>query len=855
MDNWNSLVVSLWCGKYCMEENTGNTMLSYRTFGNHDIITVKPVDGTNSTDVLQNMWMHTNEISKNMVAGESIHNLFAISEDCDCNRFWETDLPYLFISAIQINFDCNKDFEEQLCELKNEIEAILCANSFKKNIDFIIYNSLDCGDILLFLKTSQYLLGADMIYEITIKSQIKHYSYSVCGFNTDLLFESILNNDEIIPKVVVCSVLADASNYESWFREFLKEYPRQLQNSIHKRFINSKQINDFINDDEDNYDEYVHFARLGNEDICINIYNCRMSHFLEMLCYDKGVFSHNNPLNKAAFSRLRIQFDSNINDIKPVKKRTFSEGKSLISIKSDLWKPILEKSANPYVYKAISEVFAASENLELKGFAFDIQDCIRNVLNLFINKISAYNNNKNKFSHMEFDNDLILFISGLMSIANGSLHADKLFINVPGFNAVPCDAPSKLLVYYTSYIQKLVSILNDINEFDYRFLLCPDLYIGIEVVTLFNYTRNESQLLKARIPIRKLFDPKTLLMELSHEAAHFVGAKIRNRRKRAGCLADIIAYNFSDRILRPIELQNLFPDDYISGDIEKNILTSFFPQTNDSGSLCELLKNEWKAIPEFIKEKLLKNCNLEDEKELFLGAIKELFVDNSIKLLVDNEVEELSNKIFEVLAENSEHFENVDDAFLLSKIIDRHINEILLGEYESIIHYACNLCSESFADLIMLYITEDPQTYLYNIFQSEKSASFSAGDEEIYSWNYYQIGQMKFERIISVLNTLNYNIEDINTDDELFTEFLNSLKHYVDLNNEDYRSCSIVTIEANSKYLSLCFNELKEKDKELVPLKNLYHSAAKSSLCECMSMFRKCAFDFRNSLIQENSLI
>lgn len=856
MKTWNSLVVSLWSGKYEKPTPLGDNVKCYKTFGNHDMVTIASVEGDTATEILRGMWEQTNNYSQNINAGESIHNLFAVANNIENNYFWCEDSPYLFLSAIQINYEDETNFEEQLKNFKMELIKFLKNENFIENKDFSLYNSLDCGDILLFLKSDSYEKGSTIIQQITMKSKQNHYSYSVCGMNTELISQKIASEDEIIPKVVICSILSDATHYNTWFSSFIKEYPVEISLKKQER-VNSEmdKYTSSINNMSNN-EEYVHLSRLGNEDFCINIYNCKMSHFIKMINECEGVFSQQNELVKIVFSKLRIQFDSNIYDIKPAVERTPIEGKSVINYYNPNYQVLLRNIANPYVTKALAEILAATENLEKKRFAFDIQDCIRNVFPLFVNKIANYNNIKTYYSNSNFNNDLILFTTGLMSIANGSLHADKLFISVPGFNAVTCDVPAKLLVYYTAFIQKLVDVLNNENIHKYKFLLCPDLYLGIEVIPLFEYEKNDSQLLKARVPIKKLFDPQNLLMELSHEVAHFVGSSARRRENRIDFLANAIAYTFADRLVRPkVFEKNMFSDETeISENLESCVISTFALNFCNEWSIDNALKNEWKSIPLFIKKHLLNGFDFNNDNILYLDNVKKKFIDNSVKLFSASESDSLLDKVYTVIVKNVDVTpEIMDKMYLLTKIIERHLNELLLDEYTKIIDRICQLASESFADLVMLCITQDPIAYLKNIYLSEKEASYKKNGEDVCSWDYYLVGEMRIERIISVLTTLNYDIEKFDFEkDDGFNIFLKKLKNYTNEENEYIRATSISSLESICEYLSLCLKEILLNKDELDQLKELYKLATTSSnLDDCIRAFRKSAFDFRENLIND----
>lgn len=839
MKNWNSLVVSLWCGKY--EFASDKEVKIYRTFGNHDSISIAPISGNTSTELLKGMWEKTSFYSHDIKAGESIHNLFAIAND-DYKLFWENEMPYLFMSSIQLNYNETEKFEDQFEFFKIELSKVLEENSFEKNSSYAIYNSLDSSDFILFLKTNNYLDGANIIHKIPLESSYHHYSYSVCGLNEDLILKNLEENNEIIPKVVICSVLEDFSQYKNWFNRFCKEYPYELKQNI---------FSDDLYENKNECEEYVHLARLGNEDICINIYNCNLKHFFKMFFMKDGVFYHGDEYVKFTFARLRIQFDSTIGDIKTKLVAPYKEGTSFIAAHSKIWKNELKHWVNPYISKAIFEVLAATENLELKKFAFDVQDCIRNVLPLFTSKVSEYNKSYFGYSKKEFENDVILFTTGLLSIANGSLHADKLFINVPGFNAVPCDIPSKLLVYYTAYIQKLSKILNDNKEYEYRFLLCPDLYLGIEIYPLFYYCSSDSQLLKARIPIKKLFDSKILLMELSHEVAHYVGVDIRSREERKDLICEMIAYVFADRLLRPKKFEcGVEEDDYSDVDLELKVIKSFMPDSNNS--IEKLLANEWNGIIDSIKNRLIVDDDFSNDDILYLAEIKKKITQNSLNLLIGDEFKSLINDIFSTIKSSGSN-NSPDEIFLLANILEHHKNGILLNEYKSIIKNCCTLFSESFADLVMLYIIEDPSTYLYNIFISETAEKYSNGNDDVYTWEYMQAGHMNYERIIAVFKTLNYSFDEIDTNDNLlYEQYIKSIKFYYDECNETQRANPINVIDIISNYLTICLSKLSEKKSEFEMIKDLYDTTKNEDINMFLDQFRKIAFEFRTKLINLN---
>lgn len=858
MSKWDSIVISFWSGKYT--NDFPESVRAYKTFGNHDFLTISPVDGENASEVLKEMWNRTNEFSNGIKYGESIHNLFAVAQSEDCENFWNEEKSFMFVSEIQLNLKDSADFDKQVDDFNREIKELLSAFNLKENDDFVLYYSLDCADVILLFKTDKYIKGADVINQLTIKSRYRHYSYSVCGLKPDLI---LLDEEytEIIPKVVICSVFSDASNYESWLKAFKEHYPNEVTFDNHT-------FESVVSETDDlNKGEFVHFSRLGNEDVCINIYNCNLKHFIEMIAFEDGVLSNSNSLCSSTFSRLRIQFDVKFKDVVPSVKRKMDEGKSLISNLSREWKEILQKEdVYPFVRKAIVEVLSAVENLEKKEFAADIQDCVRNVFSLFVSKIDELTNDnneeqKNKFeirqyTSKKFNEDLILFTTGIMSITNGSLHADKMFIEVPGFNAVLCDIPAKLLVYYTAFIQMLVDTLNDSDSLKYKFILCPDLYLKAEVTPLFYYQKTDSQLLKARIPIKKVFDPQMLLMELSHEAAHFVDTQIRCRQERVETFAEIMALILSDRILRPVILYS--EEDPL---MEMKMVQSFLPNKNDV--LDDVLNNEWRPIRDALKKALCEKVDLCDKESIYLESVAKVFSKEIYDLLfckkkIDDISKDFFNLICDVITTEDVRVERFGDVSALFKIIERHIVEIVEIEYGKIIAAVQYLLSESFADLIMLFVTRDLEAYLFNIYELEKGNAVKQDGKIIYKWENAFAGAMYKERIISVLLAFDFDFsfEKFETKDPLFQSFLLSLKDYADKNNYDYRSLPYGVIDITVEYLKTCLNHLKEKEDDLKQLIDLYEVATTPNSVEnCIRKFRECAYKFRYKIEIENELL
>jgi len=69
-------------------------------------------------------------------------------------------------------------------------------------------------------------------------------------------------------------------------------------------------------------------------------------------------------------------------------------------------------------------------------------------------------------------------------------------------------------------------------QHDYEFMLYPGMNERVVVTQVFHSSMDRNRLLLVEIPERQTFDPKYLMIVLSHEIGHFVGSKLRMRERR-----------------------------------------------------------------------------------------------------------------------------------------------------------------------------------------------------------------------------------------------------------------------------------------------------------------------------------
>lgn len=127
------------------------------------------------------------------------------------------------------------------------------------------------------------------------------------------------------------------------------------------------------------------------------------------------------------------------------------------------------------------------------------------------------------------------------------MRAEGQLSQYPEVRPITYDIPVVSLEAAIAFLQQLSAILTLPDTEKKRktsVLLVPNADIDVSTVELFPATEHVRGLLQITVPFSLLYDPKRLLLSLSHELAHYVGEQCRMRGKRyelyCNCLASEI---------------------------------------------------------------------------------------------------------------------------------------------------------------------------------------------------------------------------------------------------------------------------------------------------------------------------
>ena len=744
MSNWNSIIISFFSGKY--EMSGYEDCRKYRTLGNYDFLAFSPMpDGKSSVDdMLSYMWSRSNKISLDLKPGQSAKSLFAFDHTECANAFWEGDrvtYPYIFVSLIQTcggehekNIDkikeivtehlaklpeyevvgddtppsddkelTNKlnelsdfaekarqyglDLDHQMLDkiesLKNEAAGVI---KTAPGIKCCIYTALDSCDLILCMKSMKYEEGLNVIIDLN-NDRFSRYIYSMIGMSLEDVIKA--EEEEYVDKIGISAITIKMQYYDDWRVNIQKTLK-----------VNGEDLN------------YV--DRLGDEDIYIAIRNYSLKTLARQLDEENLL----KPGDAFPFPRLRIVLDS----FERVSAKYDGNDSDLSSVFKDFddSKYAFLDHIHPATQKALMEMITVCQCLEEWNFAVDTRACIGYFLPAVIAQAKAFdsvifgepdgvfNYTMSKIDKNQFKKSVLLFVSGMRTIIDGTLNSDRMFFQVPGINAELYNIPAKLLSFYTYFVGLVTDVLKspDKAETKYRFLLCPDLYDKMQFERLFHYgwNKNVPKILKVRVPVDMLFQPKNLMMELSHETAHAVGSLIRRRVERREKFGMIILDFITEELVRPpAELHDF-------AHVENLRSASAYLMMDENHVII-------KEIRAFLEEHWYKRC---EQYSTYKAGKTELesgdensraVVEKTFKIVLDKL---FSDKLWELLSlvnnvlrrrPEKEYLENNED---VRRLILHNAVRLTNNELHNIVDVSGLLLYESLADLVLIYILKIP---------------------------------------------------------------------------------------------------------------------------------------------------
>ena len=515
--------------------------------------------------------------------------------------FWLNTSVIRFYSLLHIEQGENK--EKVLSILNDVYSAFDKYNDAKEKYNAICYFSLDYSDIIICTKDLSIIKFTEALFSLNYSSKEKlvRDSFSLISLKSKSISrDSIISlknynqlvqriNQELCGDIIKGSLLSErfAASYSIGVQNY--EVFNQLIEDLDKCNIPYSQYKILGRHDIALYNDDADLAWMIIMQALIDYYSIKRDSYIEnkKKCYhEKNVIFNCESIIRVPINN-GLEYTDNVSE-KNYSNKKYEHAKKLMDT---LIYTFINQEVNgdkklindPIHVAPIYTLRNSILSLLKNGFADDFVLCIFESFLSFL----SYIGNKCKIDYLhdkQFDITFNSYFNSINSLINSAMHSDRQFIQSPSFNPVFFDAPPKLLAYYTSITQQLYSIIctdEDKNlKKEYSFVFQPSFNSNINIVR-YSYAdyAPADRLLSVMINEKELYDPHSLIRQISHEVAHFVGEGNRKRNLRKHCFIQCILfdiyYDFFLERINDIVPENLLCE-LISTSMELLLEQSFY---------------------------------------------------------------------------------------------------------------------------------------------------------------------------------------------------------------------------------------------------------------------------------------
>ena len=144
-------------------------------------------------------------------------------------------------------------------------------------------------------------------------------------------------------------------------------------------------------------------------------------------------------------------------------------------------------------------------------------------------------------------NDVDEFLSGFAYLMEHVIRTEGSLVHHPETRPLLFDIPASILEFDLAFTDRCARYLteregNKMASRTYDFLLIPCLCSNITIHDWFNRPEDSERLLYVQIPLSMIYEPRQVVCNLVHEAAHHAGESTRLREQRSTCLRLCVAF-------------------------------------------------------------------------------------------------------------------------------------------------------------------------------------------------------------------------------------------------------------------------------------------------------------------------
>lgn len=663
----------------------------YSCWGYYDGMSIEPIKPSNSklfekrsSSPISDLWYHTAKNSAHLKAwyGEQNIGLFRCvpqEDDTICQNFWDRHdkMPYFSVAFLQLQNKTKYD------SVRKILEDTYQQDEGSQQYNLLAYCTFDNADLVILLQGNSI---KDMETILNNIEQFKQtaYLHPIMGISEKYLKESDLNvwnsldchtSDHIVEIEISIS--------SSGRPEILRWIRAQLKESI--------QIN------PDNI-EFSFVA--GHKNLIVYIRDTTVKTILLFL-KGGGFSTHQNLLYKNGVynieTSIRIQRDPISCELPLTLERKSSSDKPQLQWCHNMikkyshhfgtWKTCGNESMYSYYHALLQTLntLGQYENFKLADSIF-IQ--LYPSFQMFLKQLDmalaqATQNNDSRMME-KIKESICQYLESVNSVMYHTTHTDQMFLMIPGCSGTTFSIPIKLSLLYSWFCDQVIYILNDSKKaYEYQCLITPVMESKPGTEPIGFGLGHGDRLVQVKLSQRSLYMPRSLMIILAHELAHYVGEDIRHRKYR---LAEII------RALAALLIEGIIPG--TSGNTD---VSTQFNNTNR-------LKMQRYIITE-LQEKLRINCKANGyhasyiANELITGC-KQILAEEETGL--GRIIYEIPQEVWHIIHSDKEkRLQALKELRALQEECDRNRRILLITATDNldlIVNDLIRICREVFSD-------------------------------------------------------------------------------------------------------------------------------------------------------------
>lgn len=510
---------------------TGKREYEYLVLGHHDGMTIGEAFPLENPGFFEKIFLF-NAKYEGRLSQYSTQFFYGFHGDAVAEKaFWESKLPFTFMSFIQFTDEKTTEYQKYLESLqyRNNEKKNLKLTESTENIRTIAYYTLDSSDVIFVIKCGISETGTQIINNLHQDVGSLHpfrvrNSYSILGIN----FDSVENGEDAL-------LLEDIDRIE------LRIIERK-----------SGSVNALYNAIEDALKErgascsVERKGLMGTEDEAIIIHEAKWRDLLPFYKRDTGILVNSNKRSQRYASAITTKVLYPVMTGENNADQEMNDGE----IPTPFCDYLYEKIERIYENQCTMSALTEKKNLVMLVNALRKIEYSNRVGKTF-NDYCFYTimmptamfvrlREKEKNDAVEFYE----FIKYVKLCMQNYVKPDRVYQQITDFNIRYFDIPPKLIALYNAYLYYAKQALNIDTKGEYEFLLCPGMNRKTEVKELFQGTDSHfdvkgnpeeaesHHLFRVEIPESQVYNPGLMFFTLGHEVSHFVGRAIRKREVR-----------------------------------------------------------------------------------------------------------------------------------------------------------------------------------------------------------------------------------------------------------------------------------------------------------------------------------